>query len=55
MKKEVEKEAIVRALERGRGCRQEAARQLRISLRALQYKIREYGIDSDSRSYAKTG
>lgn len=45
LKHEAEKEAILRALEQARGSRKETARILHISLRALHYKIREYGID----------
>ncbi|MCL5006024.1 MAG: sigma 54-interacting transcriptional regulator [Acidobacteria bacterium] len=41
LKKEAEKEAIVRALEMTRGSRKDAARMLNISVRALQYKMLE--------------
>lgn len=40
----VEKVAIEKALEKSKGNRRKAAGQLGISLRALQYKIKEYGI-----------
>jgi two-component system response regulator AtoC len=39
LKKEAEKEAIVRALEVTKGSRKDAARMLNISVRALQYKM----------------
>jgi two-component system, NtrC family, response regulator AtoC len=42
LKMVAEKEAILRALELTRGCRKEAARMLNISVRALQYKIRQF-------------
>ncbi|PYV19012.1 MAG: sigma-54-dependent Fis family transcriptional regulator [Acidobacteria bacterium] len=45
LKQGAEKEVILHALEQTRGSRKEAAAMLKISLRALQYKIREYGID----------
>ncbi len=45
LKDEAEREAIARALERTRWNRKEAARQLRISYKALLYKIRRYNID----------
>jgi two-component system, NtrC family, response regulator AtoC len=45
LKQEVEREAILRTLEQVRGSRKETAKILRISLRALHYKIRQYGID----------
>jgi two-component system response regulator AtoC len=41
---EIEKAAILSALERNRGDRREAARQLGISLRTLQYRLKEYGL-----------
>ena len=45
VKQEAETEAIIRALERSQGSRKDAAKMLKISLRALQYKIQQYGID----------
>ncbi len=45
LKDEAERDAIARALERTRWNRKEAARQLRISYKALLYKIRRYNID----------
>lgn len=45
LKKEAERKAILRALESTNGSRKEAAKILNISLRALQYKIRDCGID----------
>jgi len=40
-----EKEAILRALELTNGSRKEAAKMLNISIRTLQYKIRDYAIE----------
>jgi len=45
LKHETERAAIVQALDRTGGNRQDAASLLNISLRALHYKIRQYGID----------
>lgn len=45
LKQEAEREVIVRVLERSKGSKKETARALNISLRALHYKIRQYGID----------
>ncbi len=45
MKQQVEKEVILHALEMTGGNRKEAAVILNISLRALFYKIRQYGIE----------
>ncbi len=45
LKRDAEKEAIIRALDQANGSRKEAARILQISLRALHYKIQQYGID----------
>jgi transcriptional regulator with PAS, ATPase and Fis domain len=42
--KAIEKEAIQNALSQTTGNRKEAAEMLKISLRSLQYKIKEYGI-----------
>jgi DNA-binding NtrC family response regulator len=42
--KAIEKEAIQNALSQTTGNRKEAAGMLKISLRSLQYKIKEYGI-----------
>jgi two-component system, NtrC family, response regulator AtoC len=46
LKKEAERQAITRALGLTNGSRKESARMLNISLRALQYKIRDCGIDN---------
>lgn len=48
LKHEAEREVIVRALEQAKGSRKETARILNISLRALHYKIRQYGIEEPS-------
>ncbi|GAM10870.1 acetoacetate metabolism regulatory protein AtoC [Geobacter sp. OR-1] len=45
--KDVERELIVKALERQRGNRRLAAEELGISKRALQYKLKEYGLLDD--------
>ncbi len=45
LKQQAEKGAILQALERTQGRRKETAKLLNISLRALIYKIRQYGID----------
>jgi two-component system response regulator AtoC len=45
VKREAETAAITRALDRAQGSRKDAAKMLKISLRALQYKIQRYGID----------
>jgi two-component system, NtrC family, response regulator AtoC len=50
LKEEAERSAIVQALEQTGGNKQEAASLLRISLRALHYKVRAYAIESTSRS-----
>jgi DNA-binding NtrC family response regulator len=42
--KAIEKEAIQNVLSQTRGNRKEAAEMLKISLRSLQYKIKEYRI-----------
>jgi transcriptional regulator with PAS, ATPase and Fis domain len=42
--KEIEKEAILEALRRHGGNRTRAAQELGISLRTLQYRLKEYGI-----------
>lgn len=44
LKSETECAAILQALEKTHGCKQETAKLLGISLRALHYKIRRYGI-----------
>lgn len=49
LKQKAEHTAIVQALEQTGGNKQEAASLLRISLRALHYKVRAYGIESVSR------
>jgi DNA-binding NtrC family response regulator len=41
---EIEKAAILAALEKNGGDRRETARQLGISLRTLQYRLKEYGL-----------
>jgi transcriptional regulator with PAS, ATPase and Fis domain len=41
----MEKKAILRALEKHRGKRRDAAKELKISERTLYRKIREYGLD----------
>jgi two-component system response regulator AtoC len=48
MKEEAEREVILRALEMTGGNRKEAAVVLSISLRALFYKIRQYGIEASN-------
>ncbi len=45
LKRDAEKEAILRTLEQSKGNRKVAAQILHISLRALHYKIQQYGID----------
>jgi len=45
---EIEKQAIVNGLRQTEGNRKKAAAMLGISLRALQYKIKSYGISRDS-------
>jgi transcriptional regulator with PAS, ATPase and Fis domain len=52
MKQEAEKEVILRALEMTGGNRKEAAAILNISLRAVFYKIRQYGIEHAAPSNA---
>jgi two-component system response regulator AtoC len=47
-KHDAERAAILQALEKVDGCRQEAARILGISLRTLYYKIQRYGVDEAS-------
>ncbi len=42
--KDMERQAVIRALEKAGGNRKEAARILGISLRNLQYKIKDYGL-----------
>jgi two-component system, NtrC family, response regulator AtoC len=44
MRSEAERAAIIQALERADGCKQEAAERLGICVRALYYKIRRYQI-----------
>jgi DNA-binding NtrC family response regulator len=48
LKQDAERAAILQALERTHGNKQEAASLLHISLRALHYKVRAYGIESAS-------
>jgi len=45
---ELEKEAILSALERNQGDRKKTAEELGISLRTLQYRLKEYGLTSKS-------
>jgi two-component system response regulator AtoC len=45
-KQETERDAILQALAQANGSKQIAASRLGISLRALHYKVRRYGIDS---------
>lgn len=45
--REVERRHIIRTLQKVGGNRTEAARQLDISVRCLQYKLKEYGADSN--------
>ena len=40
----MERDAILRALDENAGNRTRAAKQLGISLRTLQYRLKEYGI-----------
>jgi transcriptional regulator with PAS, ATPase and Fis domain len=44
---EIEKQAILEALERNGGNRTRAAAQLGISLRTLQYRLKEYGMSAE--------
>lgn len=46
--RDTEKRAILLALEANHGNRTHAARQLGISLRTLQYRLKEYGISTES-------
>jgi DNA-binding NtrC family response regulator len=43
--RDIEKKAILDALGGNQGNRTRAARQLGISLRTLQYRLKEYGIN----------
>lgn len=45
LKQEAERDAILQVLDRVHGSRKETAKILNISLRALYYKIRQYGIE----------
>jgi two-component system response regulator AtoC len=54
LKEEAERAAIVQALEQTGGNKQEAAILLRISLRALHYKVRAYAIDSIAREQQRS-
>jgi hypothetical protein len=47
LKDEAEMEAIADALEKTHWCRKDAAKMLGISYKALLYKIRQFGLDSD--------
>jgi two-component system, NtrC family, response regulator AtoC len=49
LKQKAERTAIIQALEQTRGNKQEAASLLRISLRALHYKVRAYAIEPITR------
>ncbi len=51
LKRQAEREVIAQAFEQAKGSRREMARILNISLRALHYKIREYGIDGRGDSF----
>jgi len=42
--KDLEREAILRALEKTEGNRRKAAQELGISKRTLQYRLKEYGL-----------
>ena len=56
LKRDAERTAIVSALERTDGNKQDAARLLHISLRALHYKVRAYQIESPhARAQARAG
>ena len=44
---DVERQMIVRALEKNRGKRRKAAQELNISERTLYRKIKEYGLDKE--------
>ena len=52
LKEQAEKQAIMGALQLMNGNRKEAAGLLKISLRALLYKIRQYEIDTTRASDA---
>ena len=53
---EVEKAAIISALERNRGDRKNTASELGISLRTLQYRLKEYGLAGrDREGFASPG
>jgi DNA-binding NtrC family response regulator len=45
--KDIERKAIEEALEANDGNRTKAAQQLGISLRTLQYRLKEYGVAPD--------
>ena len=46
LKDEAEMEAIADALEKTRWCRKDAAKMLRISYKALLYKMRQFNLDT---------
>ena len=47
LKDEAEMEAIADALEKTHWCRKDAAKMLGISYKALLYKIRQFGLDTN--------
>ena len=47
LKDEAEMEAIADALEKTHWCRKDAAKMLGISYKALLYKVRQFGLDTD--------
>ncbi len=57
LKDEAEMEAIAEALEKTHWCRKDAAKMLGISYKALLYKVRQFGLDTDrsGRKSAKKG
>lgn len=57
LKCDAERTAILQALEKAHGCKQEAARILGISLRTLYYKIQRYGAEESpaAKSHAPMG
>src|SRR5438270_8541338 len=54
LKDEAEMEAIADALEKTHWCRKDAAKMLGISYKALLYKIRQFGLDSDRAGRSRT-
>jgi DNA-binding NtrC family response regulator len=51
---EIEKAAIIEVLARNQGDRRNTAEQLGISLRTLQYRLKDYGITSNMLSESGT-